>query len=554
MSIPSTFAPIYPQDFNLTPIEVYKSYSISGSEFETTSSGYSLLEGYFTTRKTPIGTDEALNDPINSLDGSYKHIIWKHIDHMYYRYPYDYYRSAEHSNKRYSYKFLNLTASLISIPYMDYGESLRKESVRIINSDLGITLKDDGYGNLYDIDVEDSLFSSSYRSNLIGYFGFNELYRNFKFGHGFSEYLESKYQSSQFSLSETYKLKNINIVPGIEINNTGSGLAVEFDGSGGYVQIHNRKEFDFDSLDQFTISFWVYLSGNTSGSLITKRGVVYKDVLGYEDKVLSTTGQIVKGRYISSSFVDQYTDVYPYDISISGSTLYYKRSDGFHSISISGSLTTGSWNHVSALRHNDYCALFINNQFKQQIYDSTSNPLNGYDILFGAVNQSGDNSITCKLDEVRFYNSSFISGSNISGSTFHIDLYNTDYIYNTAIVGNVFYRTGNIVISSLNPIYNNMLSGTNWVLNYDWTHTIYEYSILSRIRKGDFNLTMNPSARRSPKSDQLISDFTGSLLKPYATTIGFYNDKGELLVVAKLGQALQMREDVDINILTKFDG
>lgn len=555
MAIPSTFSPIYPQDFNLTPLEVYKPYTISGSTFRTTSSGYLLVEGLFTTRKTPIGTDEALNDPINTVNGSYKHIIWKHIDHMYYRFPYDMSRTAEGSNKRFTYKFLYPTASLIAIPYMDYGESIRKGSVSISNNDLGITLQDDGNGNLYDVTIETNLYSGSYmnRSNLIGYFGFNELYRKFKFGYGILTYGESKYQSSQFSLSETYKIKNVEFTPGITLNNTGSGLAANFDGTGGIIQIHNRKEFDFDSIDNFTISFWVYLSSNTSGSLISKRGTIFKDVIGYENKVLATTGQIVKDNYISSSFINTYTDVYPFDVTISGSNLYFKRSDGFNRISISGSLITGSWNQVSAIKHNNYCALFINNQFKQQIYDHTINPLNGYDIILGAANSAGDNSITCKLDELRFYNSSFISGSNISGSTFHSNL-SSSYAYNTGVVGNIFYRTGNIVITSVDPIYNRVVQGSNWVLNYEGTHTIYEYSILSRIRKGDFNLTMNPTARRSPKSDQLISDFTGSLLKPYATTIGFYNDKGELLVVAKLGQALQMREDVDINILTKFDG
>ena len=135
----------------------------------------------------------------------------------------------------------------------------------------------------------------------------------------------------------------------------------------------------------------------------------------------------------------------------------------------------------------------------------------------------------------------------------HQNLYNTRYLYNTSVVGNVFYRRGNIVISSLDPTYNNVISGSNWTLSYKGTHTIYEYSILTRIKKGDFNLTMNKTALKSPKSDLLINEMTGSLMKPYATTIGYYNDKGELLVVAKLAQPLQMRDDVDINIWIKFD-
>jgi len=68
---------------------------------------------------------------------------------------------------------------------------------------------------------------------------------------------------------------------------------------------------------------------------------------------------------------------------------------------------------------------------------------------------------------------------------------------------------------------------------------------------------MNPSARKSPKSDLLIDDFVNvdedEALRPYASSIGFYNTQGDLVAVGKLGQALQMRDDVDINILVKWD-
>jgi hypothetical protein len=40
---------------------------------------------------------------------------------------------------------------------------------------------------------------------------------------------------------------------------------------------------------------------------------------------------------------------------------------------------------------------------------------------------------------------------------------------------------------------------------------------------------------------------------PYATSIGLYNDKGELMAIAKLGQSIQMRDDVDLNFLVKMD-
>lgn len=559
MAIPTTFAPVYPQDFNLTPIKAHKNFLLSGSDFQTTSSGYSLVEGYYTSRRTPIGTDEANNDPINTIDQSYKHIIWKHIDHLYYRNPYNQLATLEHHNKRFTYKFLYTTCSLISIPYMDYGERIAKETVVLTNSNLGITLQDDGYGNLYDTQLQSDLYSSSYmdRRYLIGYWGFNDLYRRFKFNYGTIVNGEGKYESYNFTPNKTYKIKNTSFQGGVSISGSATGMAAEFDGTGGYIQIHNRPEFSFDSTEQFTLSFWVYVSGTGNGSVISKRGTIFKNTLGLQDKVLAS-GQVTKDKFISSSFRNEDTDVYPYDIYYSGSNIVFSRSDGIHTVQLSGSLTTGSWNHVSAVRHMDgetgYCALFVNNSFKQSTIDSTLHPLNDYEILLGASNIAGSESFSGKIDEFRMYKTSFITGSNISGSTLHTNLYNTRYLYNTSVVGNVFYRRGNIVINSMDPTYTTFLSGSNWTLSYQGTHTIYEYEVICRIKKGSFNLTMNPSARKSPKSDLLINEMTGSIMKPYFTTIGLYNIKGDLLAVAKMGQAVQMRDDVDINLIAKWDG
>jgi hypothetical protein len=79
---------------------------------------------------------------------------------------------------------------------------------------------------------------------------------------------------------------------------------------------------------------------------------------------------------------------------------------------------------------------------------------------------------------------------------------------------------------------------------------------LARIKKGDFNLTLNPSALQNPNSDLLKSEMTGSLqdgaLFPYFTEIGLYNRYGELLVVGKTSQPIQIRDDVDMNIITRW--
>jgi hypothetical protein len=49
-----------------------------------------------------------------------------------------------------------------------------------------------------------------------------------------------------------------------------------------------------------------------------------------------------------------------------------------------------------------------------------------------------------------------------------------------------------------------------------------------------------------------LDDFTGSL-SPYITTIGLYNKSNELIAVGKMGQAIKKRDDVDLNVIVKFD-
>jgi hypothetical protein len=50
-----------------------------------------------------------------------------------------------------------------------------------------------------------------------------------------------------------------------------------------------------------------------------------------------------------------------------------------------------------------------------------------------------------------------------------------------------------------------------------------------------------------------LSFVTGSDFKPYITTIGLYNDVGQLLAVGKLGQPIRKRSDIDTNILMRID-
>ena len=92
-------------------------------------------------------------------------------------------------------------------------------------------------------------------------------------------------------------------------------------------------------------------------------------------------------------------------------------------------------------------------------------------------------------------------------------------------------------------------------LEFKGNHLIFEHEYRCSVEEGDFNDTLNPTARKIPKtSNQDAADFTtGSLFKPYVTTIGLYNEDNELLVVGKLGQPIRMSDETDSHFIIRWD-
>lgn len=92
-------------------------------------------------------------------------------------------------------------------------------------------------------------------------------------------------------------------------------------------------------------------------------------------------------------------------------------------------------------------------------------------------------------------------------------------------------------------------------VNFKNTHLIFENEFQCTVEEDEFNFTLNPSARKnkSINSGDLANFATGSNFKPYVTTIGLYNEEGELLVVGKLAQPIRMSDETDTTFVVRFD-
>ena len=167
-------------------------------------------------------------------------------------------------------------------------------------------------------------------------------------------------------------------------------------------------------------------------------------------------------------------------------------------------------------------------------------------------------------------------------------------ISSSVVIGNVFYKQGLIVMTSTGSRYLNAFTGdmqNGFTLNYRSTHTIYqhEYRVISQT--GQHNGSINPSATlgRSgsfsvgvgktgdytffPPGDNPSGGFnsTGSFksfyeatqhyenfvthseFRPYITTIGLYNDAGELLVVGRTSRPIKNDDKMAMSFVVRFD-
>lgn len=87
------------------------------------------------------------------------------------------------------------------------------------------------------------------------------------------------------------------------------------------------------------------------------------------------------------------------------------------------------------------------------------------------------------------------------------------------------------------------------------THLIFENEFHCTVEPDEFNFTLNPTARKykTIERSELANFATGSNFRPYVTTIGLYNEEGELLVVGKLAQPVRASEETDTTFVVRFD-
>lgn len=101
----------------------------------------------------------------------------------------------------------------------------------------------------------------------------------------------------------------------------------------------------------------------------------------------------------------------------------------------------------------------------------------------------------------------------------------------------------------------NIITTNDYTLQFKNTHLIFENEFHCTVEEDEFNFTLNPTARKnkSINSGDLSNFATGSNFKPYVTTVGLYNEEGELLVIGKMAQPIKMSDETDTTFVVRFD-
>lgn len=121
------------------------------------------------------------------------------------------------------------------------------------------------------------------------------------------------------------------------------------------------------------------------------------------------------------------------------------------------------------------------------------------------------------------------------------------------------------------------LPGVPYRLDLTAETTIYQNEVKCRVLENDFNYSQNPTvfANRTYLSGSatgsfyapygqsgsvgvitdgtLANNITGSDFRPYATTIGLYNENNDLLVVGKLATPYPIPSNTDMTFIVRWD-
>ena len=535
-------------DYQVTPFKAHKAYSFRGNK---TGSGIYVLEGYhmfgnFQPADPKLEPTNSLTTPTESYH--YKRTVWNSVNQLYYKhkgylssgpnkiksFPY-YGETLGDFGLRYNERFIGSSVVVISVPQETYGERIKPHTVELKDLDNNITLRDDGFGNLYEKGIDTG--SAVTDTGLIGYWPFND-----KDTHYFDflsttqsctsvkdKNLESgnttKVSGSPWFISDNTKVSSS---AGLYFNTT------DFIEGTGSLPYRTNKEMNIRA-----VSF--QFSGSNSGHFVRLHTDNTFNTSSHNWEIGLKSGKVIFDTVIRSG---SYSDKI-YSSSLSTSNAQY--TSGVHHCvcQVSGGLKQ-IWMDGTYVASESI--VITEKRSKKDVTDTlVETTLYRYPHIDKLDYFRFGDGYNGYMEEVRFYNRT-LDSDEISTLNTHPSSQN--------YIGNVFYSQGLITVTNREQRYRNTFrNAISTSVSYKGDITIYEHEVTCTINKGEFGQTLNRSARKyhDPNNENLRSALTASQFEPYITSIGLYDDEYNLIAIGKLAEPVKNDKDLEKTFVIRWD-
>jgi hypothetical protein len=552
------FKRINTQQYMINEYDLFKKTEFDNSKLSALDMEL-YTASYLDTSKYPFSKPPYNTPLFPSQSGVDPYILWNYLNHNYYKNNIDEkkYNESIFIDQSIS-RTLYENSTVLNIGKSIYKNSIKPGSLKIIDksSKTDVTLIDDGDCNV----IIQNTASFSPVENLLIDLSFNEKYK-YRIASKKTGYL---IQDSSIYKNNAIPNKELKYVDGF--TTTGSyvepvGTQVLFEGSQS-IELKNIAKYKLKEND-YAISFWMSASAQPDDSEF-KYLVCKQELTNLEIKEKSSG-------VITYKYKKILTGNFPFSIKLmsSGSNagyIYFSRLGGDSEYFVTSSTPiTDKQHHILCQKSGSKLQLYIDGvKDSETEFFIDSKTDNTSPIFIGSLN--GENYFyTGKLDEFKLYNTALTDVQILSLSD---NNYETCYALQSNKIGNVFYKHGDIIISTINPKYKNIFLGhdgnktytsqsmdTGFSVEFRGANKLYEHEIVCRIPANEFNFSSNPTLKINNYTDsEKFKPFvTGSDFKLYFTTIGLYNDNYELVAIAKLSNPLPKYEDKDLNIIVKFD-
>ena len=566
------------QDIGLVPFNAHKQYNLNSASIS--SNQITSFDGVWSSASIDSFSSGAQDYGYGLQADTENSIKYFQLDHLYYK---NHKRNINNllgythylKHKRELYKKLKS----ISIPTGLYGHQIKPSTFYLSASIHQIV--DDSNGNLIIegtslTDPTNGDYNTDVRSNILrigpekGFkkYDLNVINDEFEAGVWYRRGKKRINEISSYTtpgihrgdqLDDSYYfnlIKYQNVTFSEVTLNGGAYSGINFDGKSS-ITIENDEKFNFNKGDDFTISLWAKVDNASVANPIyliskkTTQTVVPSPITGKALPFNPNITGALQPRDVPSS------PQYPFEVYVQNASgdphVWFGRSDGEFGTTVRAPFTTGSIEHITCRCSASQMEIFINGLGTGiSGSDNTKNEnRNNANLYIG--NKGGLNTYTD-------HSSTYLNGSLSQINIYDDPLTDTQVLnhYSSSngspYLGNCFYETGMVIIT--HPNYQSInLNSPGIRIKFQGSHLIYEHEYQCTVDEYEFNDTMNISARyyKNNNCQDLATFAKGSLFKPYVTTIGLYNEDGDLLVVGKLGQPIRMSDETDTTFVLRWD-